>query len=61
MNSAQAYKRASEAARKAIEAEEGDSGSPISQDLASWEVADMVCEAIAYEFRVGPRPDWWKD
>ena len=60
MNRSEAYKRATSAARKAIEAEDGDSGSPISQNLASGEVADMVCEALAYEFGQGPKPDWWE-
>lgn len=59
MNNSEAYKRACAAARRAINAEEPESGSAISQDLASWEVANMVCEGLAYEFRQGPKPDWW--
>jgi hypothetical protein len=59
MNNQQAYKRALSAVLRFMSVEE--CGLPIQQDMASWEVVRALEEALAYEFKQGPKPHWWDE
>ena len=60
MNNKTAMERAQKAVSHFMSIED-EGGSPIQQDMASWEVERAILDAIAYAFKQGPKPYWWDD
>ena len=60
MNNRDAFKRACKAVSRAVNAIDPETQNTIIQDLASGDADSMIGEALAYEFKQGPKPDWWE-